>query len=357
LLRVLVTGAGGVGGINFVRTLKAAPEDVFVVGTDYNEYYLMLSPVDKGYRSPKHSDPAFLKLIREIVDKENIEFIHPQPEVELEVLSYYKEKIRARTLIPPPEVVRVARDKYSTCIQLKNSGLDVPDTRLYSREAVEELSKEYGWPLWLRARRGAGGRLSLPIYSVEEAEYWVKLWSLRGIDIEEFIVQEYLPGRDIAWDSLWFRGELYASFTRERLHYIFPNLSPSRITGTPTVARIVRDERVDKLGIEVVKSLDPNASGFYCLDLKYDADGIPKVTEVNVKAHTTLSLWSYAIIKAFNFDWKYNIPYVYVKSGIEDQLVSKPLGTNIFPENIMLIRHLDAGVLLVDSNGKKVGIL
>ena len=40
-MRVLVTGAGGVGGINFVRTLKIAPEDVFVVGTDYNEYYLM----------------------------------------------------------------------------------------------------------------------------------------------------------------------------------------------------------------------------------------------------------------------------------------------------------------------------
>ena len=356
-MRVLVTGAGGVGGINFVRTLKIAPEDVFVVGTDYNEYYLMLSPVDKGYRSPKHSDPTFLKLIMEIIDKENIEFVHPQPEVELEVLSYHREKIKSKVLIPSSKVVKIARDKYLTYIRLRDSNLNVPDTRLYSKEAVMELSKEYGWPLWLRARRGAGGRLSLPVYSAEEAEYWVKLWSLRGVDIKEFIVQEYLPGKDVAWDSLWFRGKLYASFTRERLHYIFPNLSPSRITGTPTVAKIVRDNRVDKLGIEVVKSLDSNASGFYCLDLKYDADDNPKVTEVNVKAHTTLSLWSYAAIKVFNFDWKYNIPYIYVKSGIEGQLISKPLGTNIFPENIMLIRHIDAGVILVNSNGKKVKIL
>ena len=38
--KILVTGSGGIGGVNFVRALRATDEDFFLVGTDFNQYYL-----------------------------------------------------------------------------------------------------------------------------------------------------------------------------------------------------------------------------------------------------------------------------------------------------------------------------
>ena len=36
--RILCTGAGGPAGINFVKSLQVAPEKMFIVGTESNEY-------------------------------------------------------------------------------------------------------------------------------------------------------------------------------------------------------------------------------------------------------------------------------------------------------------------------------
>ena len=59
------------------------------------------------------------------------------------------------------------------------------------------------------------------------------------------MIQQYLPKRNIAWDSFWYDGELIASFTRERLEYPLKHISPSGITGTPSVSRIIIDYEVN----------------------------------------------------------------------------------------------------------------
>ena len=37
--RILVTGSGGIGGVNFIRALKQFTDKFFIVGTDFNKYY------------------------------------------------------------------------------------------------------------------------------------------------------------------------------------------------------------------------------------------------------------------------------------------------------------------------------
>ena len=61
--KILVTGAGGIGGVNFVRALKIFKDKFFVVGLDFNKYYLEFPNVDVRINSPRHSDPNFIKLI------------------------------------------------------------------------------------------------------------------------------------------------------------------------------------------------------------------------------------------------------------------------------------------------------
>jgi len=347
--RIAVTGAGGIGGVNFINAAREA-SSYFIVGLDHDEYYLQLPRADARVRSPRHDDPGFIDFLREVVSKYGVEFLHPQPEVEVEVVALNRERVGAKTLLPSSTAVEVARDKWRSYETLRRAGVSVPDTELYSPEAVEHVLRKYG-KAWIRARKGAGGRLSLPINSVEEAEAWVKLWRLRGAaSLEDFIVQEYLPGRDVAWDSLWFKGKLVASYARERLRYIFPHLAPSRVTGTPTVARTIKDAEVNEVAEAAVRAVDPCPHGFYCVDLKFNEEGRPAVTEVNVKAHTTLGLWGFIAQRVFKLPRHYNMVYLYLQLGLDGEVEELPEKYDIYPEATVM-RHVDAGLLVNYGGG------
>ena len=41
--KILVTGSGGIGGVNFVRALRATKKEFHIVGTDFNRYYIQFS--------------------------------------------------------------------------------------------------------------------------------------------------------------------------------------------------------------------------------------------------------------------------------------------------------------------------
>ena len=43
---VLVTGSGGIGGVNFVNALRVAKREYTISGTEFNKYYLELPDID-----------------------------------------------------------------------------------------------------------------------------------------------------------------------------------------------------------------------------------------------------------------------------------------------------------------------
>ncbi|MEZ0346255.1 MAG: hypothetical protein ABWK01_06875 [Infirmifilum sp.] len=53
-IRILVTGSGGIGGVNFVRALRLAEKmgklKYFIAGTDYNQYHILFPQVDARVR-------------------------------------------------------------------------------------------------------------------------------------------------------------------------------------------------------------------------------------------------------------------------------------------------------------------
>ena len=62
--KILVTGSGGIGGVNFVRALRASDAEFSIIGTDFNQYYLQFPDVDTRINSPRHSDSVFIPLIK-----------------------------------------------------------------------------------------------------------------------------------------------------------------------------------------------------------------------------------------------------------------------------------------------------
>ena len=355
--KLLVTGSGGIGGVNFIRSLRFAEiqcyEKFFIVGTEYNIHYIEFPDVDVRFTTPKHSDKNFIPTLMELIKEYGLEFLHPHPSSEARVVSEKRnifEELNVRLYIPRPEDIMPS--KFYVYGRLKSNKVPAPQTiNVESMDDIDEAFREIGSPLWIRATTGAGGRLSLKVSSPEEAKLWVKLNVIQGrIKENEFIIQEYLPGRDLAFDSLWFNGKLVTSYARERLEYPLKHISLTGITGTPSVAKIIYDDEVNTIGIAAVKALNPNPHGFYSVDLKEDLAGKPKVTEVDGKWHTTSPLWGYAFAKVYDKP-EYNIVYAYIQLGLDGKLKYEPELTNLFPEGHYLIRQMDSGVILKSVKG------
>ncbi len=355
LKRILCTGAGGPAGINFTQSLRISGEKMFLVGTDSNEFFIHLAITDKTVRVPLAKATNYIDTLNEIIRKEKIEFLHPQPDVEVEVVSENREKIKATTYLPSKAAVKACQDKLESARVWRKKG--VPVARIIQVQKDEDINRafeDFGSPIWIRARHGAGGKGSTPADNPETAVNWIRYWRARGVDWD-FIAQEHLPGRNVAFHSLWKDGELVTSMARERLEYIYAYLAPSGITGTPAVQKTVHDDAVNKAGTDAVLSIDPKFNGIASVDLKSNRDGEPCVTEINPgRMFTTSFFFSYAS-KALRKDYCANIPYLYTRLAYKESIPDMPK-YNVLPSGVFWIRHMDAPGRLV-KEGKVLGAM
>jgi carbamoyl-phosphate synthase large subunit len=353
--RILATGAGGPAGINFVMSLKLAPEELYLVSTESDEYRIHLAPTERRYRVPPATDSDYVEKLNKVIEKEKIDFLHPQPDIEVAVISAKREKIKAHTFLPSKEAVLMCQDKYRSAERWKRKDVPVAETMPIKNEAdIEKALERLGTPLWLRATRGAGGVGSTPASNKDTAIAWIRYWRGRNKNWE-FIAQEHLSGRNLAFHSLWKEGELVTSMSRERLEYIYPHLAPSGITGTPAVQRTIHDEGVNKIGTKAVLAIDPKFNGIACVDLKENDEGAPFVTEINAgRMFTTSYFFSFAS-KMLRSDCYANLPYLYVKLAYKETIPKLP-EYDVLPENIYWIRHIDAPARLV-KDGKVLGAM
>ena len=355
--KILVTGAGGIGGVNFVSALRITNSNYNIIGTDFNRFYLEFPQLDSKYNTPRHSEPEFLQIIKNIIEKNKIQFLHPSPHSEASIIAKNIEQIKTSTYLPNYSII--IRDKLETQKILEKESMPVAKTEIVS--SLDEIKSKKGRftdnKVWVRMKSGAGGRLSLLCKNEVEVENWIELWVNRGIaEYSDFIIQEYLPGRNIAHDSLWFKGKFIASYARERLEYPFKHISPSGITGTPTVSRIIISEQVNEISNKAILAIDPKPHGSYAVDLKGDKNNNPIVTEIDSgKFHTTTPVWGIVSDK-LKQDSKKNLADYYCKIGMG---IIKPenLGSDIYPENLYLLRHIDTGTWIWKEDGYKVRIL
>jgi carbamoyl-phosphate synthase large subunit len=337
LKRVLVTGAGGPAGVNFVRSLRHADEPYAIIGTDLDAYHLEWPELDAAYISPRADDPGYIDFLNELIDREGIEFVHSQPEQEVRLLSERRDEIRARIFLPAAETVRICQDKHRSAEIWARAGIHETRSLLAAtKDDLEEAAKRFGLPFWLRATHGAGGIGSTPAESVEAAWHWIQYWRLRGRDWD-FVAQELLPGRNLAFTSLWNEGRLVCSQVRERLEYIYPHLAPSGITGTPSLAVTRHRADVNEIATQAVLALDPDATGVFCVDLKEDAGGVPRPTEINCGRFFTTSYFFTAA--------GVNIPHLYVKLALGEPITGLP-PYDLLEEGLYWIRHIDCPAVL-----------
>ncbi len=347
--RILVTGCGGPAGVNFIRSLRYSGEDMFIVGIDINKYHLEFPDVDKRYFTKAgNKDPSYIEKLNKIIAEEGIEFVHPQPDSEVAFISENREKLDAKTFLPKKETIRICQDKFESSKVWKQNKIPVASAiKITGEEEIEEAIETFGFPFWLRATKGAGGRGSTIVNNKETALSWLNYWRSRGMDWE-FIAEDYLPGQNIAFQSVWNDGELITSQARERIEYIYPYLAPSGITGTPSVAKTVVDEEINEIATKCVKAIDKKATGIFCVDLKRNEEGEPCPTEINAGRFFTTSFF---FTKA-----GVNMPYIYIKLAYGEDIPNVKK-YNAVGDGIYWIRHMDSGpVLLREGEWRSVVI-
>jgi hypothetical protein len=343
--RILITGAGGSAAFNFRDALACDSPEYFVAGTDVKPYHLELIDLDGRYLVPPVSSPEYAGAINAIIAKEEIEFVHPQPDVEVAWYARNRRLINAPVFLPEPEAVDLCHDKMAFNVRLAERGVAAPKAFPITdegslREALKELL-EIQPKVWLRAIRGAGSRASLPVNSFYQGDAWIDYWrTFRGIDYGDFMASEFLPGPEFAWQSLWYDGELITSQARERIEYIFGNLTPSGQTSSPSIARTVNRDDVNQAGEAAVRAVVDRPHGVFCVDMKEGADGAPKVTEINPgRFFTTSNFFAHAGL---------NMPAMYVELGVTGTFSGPaPQRYNPLPDDLYWVRMIDMGFKLV----------
>ena len=342
--RILVTGVGGSAGSNFIKSLRMAPEEYYLVGTDINKYHLeLVEGLDKKYILPPVSDTTYIYRLNQLIALENIEFVHPQPDVEVQIQSQNRERIKAKTLLPAKEVAEICQDKINLNNRLQQENIPVPlSFHLKNNNDLESalsILLKIGEKAWLRATRGAGSKASLPVINLEQAEAWIKYWiSVKGLNYTDFMISEFLPGKEFAWQSLWYEGEIITSQARERIEYVFGNLTPSGQSSSPSVAKTVHRYDVNQIATQAVKAISNKATGIFCIDMKENRQGEPCITEINCgRFFTTSNFFSEA---------GSNMPYYYVKMAYGEGMPLLPK-YNAIPEGWYWIRMIDMGYKLI----------
>lgn len=322
--KILILGAGGPAGVNTCRALHAAGHDIIAADDNFG-HLIWCEPYTEELRAIPAIDQ---------IDDLKCDFVMAQPDVLALRLAdaVAGEKVYTPTFLPDRRTIVLCQDKWESGLAFRRAKLRKDFS--YLVQGAPDLLK-FNTPHWVRARHGAGARGSFLAANEYRAEQWINLWL--SIDRTlDFLIEEYLPGRDLAWSSIWYHGKLITSFLRERLEYIYPHLTMTGLTGTPTIARIVHDEVANSVAYAAVQAVDDRPHGIFSVDMREDSDGVPRPTEINAgRGFTTFGLWSL-------FDESRN----FMADTVELTLMGLISGLDYpafdaLPQGLTLSRHID----------------
>ena len=349
-LRILVPGAGGPGTVNLCRSLRRAPEPVYLVGTDCDPYFGAAAITDEIHVVPHaREEKAYIEAIRRLIKEAEIDLIMPNNSIEIRALAAHRSTLDAALFIPGEQALDLANSKWASYERWRGAEIPLPQTFLLEDESdlkavFEALDTR---PVWVR---GAGipgkgiGVASLPCRTFEQAQQWVDYWKGWG----GMIASEFLPGRNLTWIGVFKDGVCVTGQCRERDRYVIPHVSPSGITGAPAVSHTVHRSDVEEIAKKAALVLDPALSGVVFVDLKEDAGGTPRVTELNAGRFGTTHFFYTAA--GLNLPWITACLALGRDYGVVAQ--SNPL-----PADLYWVRTLDVGPVLISADDVAKGNL
>ena len=287
---ILVTGIGGLTPRSITTIIRENHPDYKIIGCDIEKKamgFFMKGLVDEYYICPRCNTPEYFPWIEKLVKEKNIDYAFVQPESEIvEWGDYYDKhgKFPCPTFMGCKLLSLSLKDKAIMAEVLEGTEF-IPKTIKVTQDnpKFEEVEKEIGFPCWIRATNGTGGLGSLKLNDLSSYKSWLFINSF----IPEFTVSEFLTGRHLANEMLYYNGEYVKGAALECAEYVMASTAPSRVTGNTHFGRFLNEDRINEFCDRCIKYLEKKlnvtAHGILSFDLKEDSEGNMKVTEVNIR--------------------------------------------------------------------------
>ena len=287
---ILITGIGGLTPRSIATIIRKNHPDYKIIGCDIDKKamgFFMNGLLDEHYVCPRCTSADYFPWIEELVAKKNIDYAFVQPESEIVEWGDYYEK---NGKYPCPvfmgsKLLSVSLKDKSIMADVLEGTEFIPKTIKVSQDnpRFEDVEKMIGFPCWIRATEGTGGLGSLRLDDISSYKSWLFINSR----IPEFTVSEFLTGRHLANQMLYFNGEYVKGAALECAEYVMANIAPSKVTGNTHFGRFLNEDRINKFCDDCIKYIEKKigvqAHGILSFDLKEDKDGNMKVTEVNIR--------------------------------------------------------------------------
>jgi carbamoyl-phosphate synthase large subunit len=333
--RVLVTGAAGAPALNYVRSLRQAPEPFYLIGVDCSRYHLPTAETDERHLVPRASEPDYIPVLNDIAREMRAELIFAQPDAEIRVLSARREELAAPALLPRKETVERCLDKFASYSAWRDAGIKVPGTRhIRTPDDLAAAFRDFG-ELWLRPAFGAAGNGSYRTSDQRHARMWLDTHQGWGA----YTAAEYLSPDSVTWQSIWLDGRLVVGQGRRRLQWEFADRAPTGITGVTGVGMTICDAVVDEVAMAAVRAVDERPHGIFSDDMTYDAAGVPNPTEINIGRFFTTSL--------FFSTAGLNMPYIFTRLALGEEPPPIARRLNPLPPGLLWVRGMDRAPQLV----------
>lgn len=287
---ILITGIGGLTPRSIATIIRKNHPDYRIIGCDIEKKamgFFMRGLVDDYYIAPRCDSPDYFAWMEKLVAEKAIDYAFVQPEAEIVVWGEYYEKngrYPCPVLMGCKLLSESLRDK-SIMADLLEGTEFIPKTIKVTQEnpRFEDVEKIIGFPCWIRATEGTGGFGSLRLDDLSSYRSWLFI----NAKIPEFTVSEFLTGRHLANQMLYYNGEYVKGAALECVEYVMANTAPSHVTGNTHFGRFLNEDKINEFCDRCIKYLEKKlhvpAHGILSFDLKEDKDGNMKVTEVNIR--------------------------------------------------------------------------
>ena len=345
-MKIVVTGACAVSARNVLRSLKMSEKfkNAEFIGWDMCSilYGVYSKDFDRIYKVPGVNDPRYRDVIQEILDKEQPDAVMVLPEVE--VLYWAKHPFNVKFITPSPEFCELAISKRKLFNLLKGTGL-VPISEDLSREDAfdDNYKLPLEFPMWVRdASAGtASGKGSFKANNLTELRAWVMI----NTGIDNFQISEFCPGGNYGVLCLFEHGKLLKCAIAERLEYIMAKVAVSGITGNTSRGRFLNDEHIKSQALDAIRRVCEATNsimhGVVVVDMKADANGVAKVTEINIR---------YVAYNCLLANAGFNLAEYHLLTALGRSNELTPEIEIDFPKNNMWLRDVDAIPVYVENH-------
>jgi len=247
-----------------------------------------------------------------------VNYVHAQPDEEVLKLSRIRRSLRdagCATFLPRRDVIDLCQDKWKTYLALSKCGVPVPRTSLSEADFRGEK-------VHIRPRVGAGGKGSY------------QGWTAGYVNDDNLnTIAELLPGPTVTWQGIYAKGKLIVSQQRKRLEWTHGD------RGSCLVGETYSDAVHNKIALDAIYAVDLHPHGIYGVDMTLDAEGNPRVTEINIgRFFTTIEFFAQAGV---------NFPDIVCRLALGEDV--EPIGSNPLPNGLRWERAIDALPVLCTS--------